>query len=173
MQGCPCNATCVRGCGTAPKCSRPDVLLSLSFACVCVCVRVSVSCPVQRLLLVDAAVVLDAHLGGEDLDQVMTKHVMESSESKTGKKILGDKRAVLQLRKDVGATKWQLSSETAPKADIEASLDGVRAQETVTRAKFEGLKRELLKQTMDPVKQVTEDSFLTKDKIEAFVMIGA
>ncbi len=47
------------------------------------------------------------------------------------------------------------------------------AQETVTRAKFEELESELRKQTMGRMKQVMEDSSLTKDEIGELVMAGA
>merc|ERR1712078_950334 len=69
-------------------------------------------------------------------------------------------------------TKRALSSTHQARVEIEALFDGIDFSETLTRARFEELNNDLLKNTLGPVKQVMEDSGLKKNQIDEIVLVG-
>jgi heat shock protein 5 len=114
----------------------------------------------------------DTHLGGEDFDQRVMQHFIQSFNKKTGTDMQKDKRAMQKLRKEVEKAKRALSSSHQTRIEIEALFDGHDFSETLTRAKFEELNNDLFKNTLDPVKRVVEDSGLKKSQIDEIVLVG-
>merc|ERR1711973_508481 len=93
----------------------------------------------------------DTHLGGEDFDQRVMQHFMKVFQKKHGKDMSKDKRAVQKLRREVEKGKRALSSTHQGRVEIEALFDGVDFSETLTRARFEEINNDLLKNTLGPV----------------------
>merc|ERR1711862_920411 len=86
--------------------------------------------------------------------------------------ILGDKRALQKLRKEVERVKRALSSQQQARLEIEDLADGFDLSETLTRARFEELNNDLFKKTMGPVARVMEDADLGKSEIDEIVLVG-
>ena len=114
----------------------------------------------------------DTHLGGEDFDQRVMEHFLKIIKKKTGKDIRNDKTATQKLRREVEKAKRSLSSAHQTRIEIESLIDGQDFSETLTRAKFEELNMDLFKNTLKPVKQVLEDSELTKKDITDIILVG-
>merc|ERR1712070_1125807 len=83
-----------------------------------------------------------------------------------------DKRSMQKLRREVEKAKRALSATHQARIEIEALYDGVDFSETLTRARFEEINNDLFKNTLQPVKQVMEDSGLKKTQIDEIVMVG-
>merc|ERR1711939_584922 len=83
-----------------------------------------------------------------------------------------DKRALQKLRREVEKAKRALSSTHQARVEIEALYDGVDFSETLTRARFEEINNDLFKNTLQPVKQVMEDSGLKKNQVDEIVLVG-
>jgi len=114
----------------------------------------------------------DTHLGGEDFDQRVMQHFLNSFKKKSGKDAGKDKRAIQKLRREVERAKIQLSSAHQAKIEIESFHDGVDLSETLTRAKFEELNSDLFKKTLGPVESVLSDAKLKKQDIDEIVLVG-
>jgi len=114
----------------------------------------------------------DTHLGGEDFDQRVMQHFIKIFNKKNNKDMSTDKRAIQKLRKEVEKAKRALSSTHQARVEIEAIHDGIDLKETLTRARFEELNSDLFKNTLQPVKQVMEDSGLEKKQIDEVVLVG-
>ena len=89
-----------------------------------------------------------------------------------GNDIRTDKRAVQKLRREVEKAKRTLSSAHHASIYIEALHHGIDFMETLSRAKFEELNKDLFKSTLKPVKQVLDDSNLKKSDIDEIVLVG-
>jgi len=72
----------------------------------------------------------------------------------------------------VEKAKRDLSTVLQTQISIENLIDGIDFQETITRARFEELCGEILKRTLDPVKQVLDDGGIDKAKIDEVVLVG-
>lgn len=114
----------------------------------------------------------DTHLGGEDFDNRVMQHFMEVFKKKHKKDMSKDKRAMQKLRREVEKAKRALSSTHQARVDIEALYDGEDLSETLSRARFEELNADLFKKTIDPVKQVLEDSGMQHSQIDEVVLVG-
>jgi len=114
----------------------------------------------------------DTHLGGEDFDQRVMQHFMKVFQKKHNKDMSKDKRAIQKLRREVEKAKRALSFAHQSRVEIEALFEGIDFSETLTRARFEEINSPLFKSTLGPVKQVLEDSGLTKKQIDEIILVG-
>jgi heat shock protein 5 len=112
----------------------------------------------------------DTHLGGEDFDQRVMQHFMKIFNKKHSKDMAKDKRSLQKLRREVEKAKRALSATHQARIEIEALYDGVDFSETLTRARFEEINNDLFKNTLQPVKQVMEDSGLKKNQVDEIVL---
>merc|ERR1719382_63533 len=113
----------------------------------------------------------DTHLGGEDFDHNVMRHMMELFRQRSGKDMSSDRRAVQRLRGAVERAKRALSSMHRATIELEGLHDGTDFFEVLTRAKFEELNSGLFKQTLGPVRQVLEDAGLKKEEVDEIVLV--
>jgi len=114
----------------------------------------------------------DTHLGGEDFDQRVMQHFMKIFNKKHSTDMGKDKRSLQKLRREVEKAKRALSSTHQARLEIEALFDGKDFSETLTRARFEEINLDMFKATLQPVKQVMEDSGLKKTQVDEIVLVG-
>jgi heat shock protein 5 len=114
----------------------------------------------------------DTHLGGEDFDQNVIRHLLKLWEKKTGHNIAGNQRCLQKLRREVEKAKCTLSSSFQAVIEIDNFFDGTDFKETLTRARFEELNADLFRSTLKPIDQVLKDSGLKKTEINEVVMVG-
>jgi molecular chaperone DnaK len=112
----------------------------------------------------------DTHLGGDDLDLLLTERVLaEMGGAPTAEHIQAVRKAVIQA-------KWDLSERE--EADLSVArpdaAQGVSPayRERITRADFETLIRPTIDRTLEPCRQALADAELTPSQIDEVVLVG-
>lgn len=113
----------------------------------------------------------DTHLGGEDFDNRIIDHFINSYQKKTGIDVTGNVKALGKLKKAVEDAKRTLSTQQSTRLEIEAFERGNDFSETLTRAKFEEINMDLFKRTMAPVERVLKDAKVKKSEVDEVSLI--
>ncbi len=118
----------------------------------------------------------DTHLGGEDFDNKIVDHILDSFKSDTGIDLRNDAAAMQRVKDEAEKAKKELSSATEVEINlpyITADADGPKHLElTLTRAKLEELVEPLLAQLDGPVERALKDADLKPSDISEVVMVG-
>ena len=118
----------------------------------------------------------DTHLGGEDFDNKIVDHILDSFKSDTGIDLRNDAAAMQRVKDEAEKAKKELSSAT----EVEINLPYITADEngpkhlelTLTRAKLEELVEPLLAKLDGPVERALKDANLKPSDISEVVMVG-
>ena len=116
------------------------------------------------------------HLGGDDFDNVIVRWMIQEFKEQEGIDIGADKMALQRLREAAEKAKIELSSML----NTSINLPFITADETgpkhlemeLSRAKFEELASDLIKGTVEPVKQALKDCELKPDDIDRILLVG-
>ncbi|MEQ8464087.1 molecular chaperone DnaK [Coleofasciculus sp. E2-BRE-01] len=116
------------------------------------------------------------HLGGDDFDNVIVRWMIQEFKEQEGIDIGADKMALQRLREAAEKAKIELSSML----NTSINLPFITADETgpkhlemeLSRAKFEELASDLIKGTVEPVKQALKDGELKPDDIDRILLVG-
>ena len=116
------------------------------------------------------------HLGGDDFDNVIVRWMIETFYAQEEIDLRTDKMALQRMREAAEKAKIELS--TAPTTSI--NLPFITADETgpkhieleLSRAKFEELSKNLIQQTLEPVKLALKDSDLKPSEINRIILVG-
>lgn len=118
----------------------------------------------------------DSHLGGDDFDQRIIDHIVQTFKNENGIDLANDKQALQRLKDAAEKAKIELSSSLQTEISlpfITADASGPKhIQMTLTRAKFESLVQDLVDRTFESVKQALTDAELSADKIDEVVLVG-
>lgn len=115
----------------------------------------------------------NSFLGGENFDEVLVDWCIQEFQKKNkGESIKGNDRAIRRLRTACERAKRSLSASTTATIEIDAILNGIDLNLTITRAKFEMLCDSLFRQTIEPLEQVLSDAKMAKSDIHEVVMVG-
>lgn len=114
----------------------------------------------------------DTHLGGQDFDLRMAKHLADEFQKKNKKTCWENKRARIKLLAYCEKAKHVLSTSMEATIYIESLFEGIDFQMKMTRACFNKLNADLFTKTMELLKKALIDSQLNKDDIEEIVLIG-
>jgi Fe-S protein assembly chaperone HscA len=111
----------------------------------------------------------DTHLGGDDIDRLMTEHVLASL---PGGANLPDE-TMQAIRKAVIQAKWDLSEETESVIQVTPgpALPAGFSQ-PITRTEFEALIAPIVERTLIPVRQALADAGLDVSNIDEVVLVG-
>lgn len=118
----------------------------------------------------------DTHLGGDDIDEVLIRWIIEEFKKDQGIDLSTDKMALQRLKEAAEKAKIELSSMM----ETEINLPFITADASgpkhllmkLTRAKFEQLAEPVLRRLIPPVEQALKDAGLTRDKIDEVVLVG-
>jgi len=122
----------------------------------------------------------NTRLGGEDFDQRVIDHLIRRFNKKNDQRgndsiklSRDDPMVVSSLKRVVENAKRALSSQRTTMVQVTnlANL-GVDLSETLTRARFEELNRDLFKKTLKSVEQVLKDAKVDKDDVDDIVLVG-
>lgn len=117
----------------------------------------------------------DSYLGGEDCDNLLVEHCILEFERKN-KALSGlskqNQRALRRLRTSCERAKRALSSSTQATIEVDAFVEGVDLNVSISRAKFEALCEALFRRTIAPLEQVLRDANMSKTDIHEVVMVG-
>lgn len=118
----------------------------------------------------------DNHLGGDDWDQRVVNWLVEQVKNGSGLDLSKDKIALQRLREAAEKAKIELSSATTTNISlpyISMSESGpLHVDETLTRAKFEDMTKDLLERTKTPFANVIRDAGIKVSDIDHVVLVG-
>lgn len=115
-------------------------------------------------------------LGGDDFDQRIINWMAESFKAENGVDLRNGKMAMQRLKEAAEKAKIELSGVTSTAINlpfITADATGPKHLDlTLTRAKFNELTKDLVENTMGPVRQALSDSGLSINQIDKVLMVG-
>lgn len=118
----------------------------------------------------------DEHLGGGDWDARLVSHLADRVRDRYGVDVTGDVQAVQRLQEAAEDAKIELSSATTATVSLPflttAHGTPVHLQETVTRAEFEAMTRDLLERCGRPVEQALRDGGIGMDAVDRVILTG-
>src|SRR5690348_8930881 len=104
----------------------------------------------------------DNHLGGDDWDERIVKHLLTTVKNNTGVDLANDRIAMQRLRDAAEQAKKELSSSSSTNISLQylsmTENGPIHLDETLTRAQFEKLTADLLERTKAPFHQVIKDA---------------
>ncbi len=118
----------------------------------------------------------DNRLGGDDWDQRIVDHLVTQFKETTGVDVSKDKIALQRLKEAAEQAKKELSSSMSASIQLPylsltengpANLD-----ETLTRAKFENLTKDLLERTRKPFQDVIKEAGVKVSDVSHVVLVG-
>ncbi len=118
----------------------------------------------------------DNRLGGDDWDQRVVEWLIQQFKATSGVDVSGDKIALQRLKEAAEQAKKELSSSMSAQIQLPylsltengpANLD-----ETLTRAKFEELTKDLLERTRKPFEDVIKEAGVKVGDIAHVVLVG-
>lgn len=115
-------------------------------------------------------------LGGKDFDQRLIDYLLDRFAAQYGKRVAGDKRALMRLKEAAEKCKIALSEEDEYNLTIPffANIEGnpVSIEETVSRETFEGLIKDLIDSTVKPIDTALSDARLKASDIDLVLLVG-
>ncbi|AKU15476.1 molecular chaperone DnaK [Luteipulveratus mongoliensis] len=118
----------------------------------------------------------DNKLGGDDWDDKIVQHLLTTVKNTSGVDLSKDKIAMQRLRDAAEQAKKELSSSTSTNLSLQYLSMGengpIHLDETITRAQFEQLTKDLLERTKAPFNQVIKDAGIKVSDIDHIVLVG-
>jgi molecular chaperone DnaK len=118
----------------------------------------------------------DNRLGGDDWDQRVVEWLIKQFKDTTGVDVSGDKIALQRLKEAAEQAKKELSSSTSTSISLPylslTEQGPANLQETLTRAKFEDLTKDLLDRTKKPFADVIREAGIKVEDIDHVVLVG-
>ncbi|XP_047983774.1 heat shock 70 kDa protein 18-like [Salvia hispanica] len=118
------------------------------------------------------ATIGDTHLGGQDMCSRMVNHFKKEFNTKTGKDVSGDPKAVRKLWNACERAKRTLSSTLVTPIEIDLLFQGIDLYSTITRAKFEDLNMDLFNKCMKLVEKCLGDAKMERSSVDEVVLVG-
>ncbi|KAJ5105560.1 heat shock protein SSC1 mitochondrial precursor [Penicillium alfredii] len=118
----------------------------------------------------------DTHLGGEDFDINLVRHIVEQFKKESGLDLSGDRMAIQRIREAAEKAKIELSSSLQTEINlpfITADASGAKhINLKMTRAQLESLVDPLINRTIDPVRKALKDANLSSSEIQDIILVG-
>ncbi|MDT0212890.1 molecular chaperone DnaK [Rothia sp. ARF10] len=118
----------------------------------------------------------DNQLGGDDWDDRVVQHLLTTVKNNTGVDLSKDKIAMQRLRDAAEQAKKELSSASSTTISMQylsMSENGpIHLDETLTRAQFEQMTKDLLDRTKQPFQNVIKDAGIQLSDIDHVVLVG-
>jgi molecular chaperone DnaK len=115
----------------------------------------------------------DNHLGGDDWDQCVVDWVL----GRFAVDLTRDKMAMQRIREAAEKAKIELSAATTatinlPYISVDSDKNPLFLDETISRAEFERISKDLLDRCRAPVEKVLKDAGVTTEDIDHVVLVG-
>ncbi|CAG8735921.1 37036_t:CDS:2, partial [Racocetra persica] len=118
----------------------------------------------------------NTHLGGEDFDSKLVKHIVDTFKKEEGVDVSNDRMAIQRIREAAEKAKIELSSTL--QTDI--NLPFITATNTgpkhismkLTRATLESLTKDLIEMTIPPCKRALKDAGVETKEINEVILVG-
>ncbi|GAB7354259.1 hypothetical protein MBLNU459_g4791t1 [Dothideomycetes sp. NU459] len=118
----------------------------------------------------------DTHLGGEDFDITLVRHLVQQFKKEQGIDLSGDRMAIQRIREAAEKAKIELSSSLQTDINlpfITADASGPKhINSKMSRSQLEGLVGPLIDRTVDPVRKALKDANLQAKDIQEVILVG-
>ncbi|MDD7687458.1 MAG: molecular chaperone DnaK [Actinomycetaceae bacterium] len=118
----------------------------------------------------------DNKLGGDDWDQRIVNWLVEQVKNGYGVDLSKDKVALQRLKEAAEQAKKELSSASSTNISLQylsmTENGPIHLDETLTRARFEQMTKDLLERTKAPFQQVIADAGIKVNEIDHVVLVG-
>lgn len=118
----------------------------------------------------------DTHLGGDDLDDALIKHIVDTYKKDSGIDLSKDPMAGQRLKEAAEKAKIELSSKPETQINlpfITADASGPKhLQLNLTRAQLENIVRPIVERSLKPCEQVLKDAGFSKNQINEIILVG-
>ncbi len=118
----------------------------------------------------------DNHLGGDDWDQRIIDWMADKFQAENGIDLRKDPMALQRLKEAAEKAKMELSSTTQTNINlpfITADASGPKhLDDTLTRAEFERITKDLLDRCKKPVEQALKDAGLKMGEVDEVILVG-
>ena len=114
----------------------------------------------------------NSHLGGSDVDNLLMDHFAKEFKRKHKKDLSSNARALSRLRKASEVAKKTLSSSASTNVELDSLFEGIDFYASLSRARFDEIITDFVKQTMAPVEKCMQDAKLSKGDIDQVVLVG-
>ena len=116
------------------------------------------------------------HLGGDDFDERIINHIIETFRKENGIDLSKDKIAMQRLKEAAEKAKKDLSGVTSTQISCPFITQGengpLHLDMTLTRAKFEDLVRDLVDSTLTPVRDALKEASLKASDLDQVILVG-
>lgn len=118
----------------------------------------------------------NAFLGGDDIDNIITKYILNEFKNNESIDLSIDKMAMQRINESAESLKKELSSSNESDINlpfITANASGPKHLNIkFTRSKFEGLIESIVVETIPYLDEVLKDSGISKSEINEIIMVG-
>ena len=118
----------------------------------------------------------DTHLGGEDFDIHLVRHITQQFKKESGIDLSNDRMAIQRIREAAEKAKIELSSSLATDINlpfITADASGPKhINIKMTRAQLEKMMEPLITRTIEPVRKALKDASLQAKDIQEVILVG-
>ncbi|KAI0426691.1 hsp70-like protein [Xylaria sp. FL1042] len=118
----------------------------------------------------------DTHLGGEDFDIRLVRHLVQQFKTESGIDLSSDRMAIQRIREAAEKAKIELSSSLQTDISlpfITADASGPKHINTkLTRSQLEGMMDPLISKTVEPVRKALKDAGLQAKDIQEVILVG-
>ncbi|AEO66781.1 091f2e15-022c-48e8-80df-a5e4c8b607d8 [Thermothielavioides terrestris] len=118
----------------------------------------------------------DTHLGGEDFDIHLVRHLVQQFKKESGIDLSNDRMAIQRIREAAEKAKIELSSSLQTDINlpfITADASGPKhINQKLTRAQLEAMVDPLIKKTVEPVRKALKDANLQAKDIQEVILVG-
>ncbi|KAG8984460.1 lumenal Hsp70 protein [Tulasnella sp. JGI-2019a] len=109
---------------------------------------------------------------GMELDRRLRDYLAQLFDTKHHKVVSGNERAMARLWKEAQRVKSVLSANTDSTVRVESLLDDIDLKDTVSRATFETLAKDLRGRFSEPIVQALNAAGMTMDNITSVILTG-
>lgn len=118
----------------------------------------------------------DTHLGGEDFDITLVRHLVQQFKKEQGIDLSSDRMAIQRIREAAEKAKIELSSSLQTDINlpfITADASGPKhINSKLTRSQLEALVDPLITRTVEPVRKALKDANLSAKEIQEVILVG-
>ncbi len=118
----------------------------------------------------------DTHLGGEDFDITLVRHLVQQFKKESGIDLSSDRMAIQRIREAAEKAKIELSSSMQTDINlpfITADASGPKhINSKMSRSQLENLVNPLITRTVDPVRKALKDAGLQAKDIQEVILVG-
>ncbi|RDA91674.1 hypothetical protein CP533_0066 [Ophiocordyceps camponoti-saundersi (nom. inval.)] len=118
----------------------------------------------------------DTHLGGEDFDILLVRHIVSDFKKSSGIDLSQDRMAIQRIREAAEKAKIELSSSLQTDINlpfITADASGPKhINMKLSRSQLENMMEPLIKRTVEPVRKALKDAGLQAKEIKEVILVG-